>query len=157
MNQPNNPFIRLMTENDVEQVHQIFCECFTTERWSRKSIREELVNPMAVTLVALMGDEVIGFVNVHHVLGEGDLNDIAVKEQYRRQNVGGLLLSAILQLGIQEGISCYTLEVRCSNLRAICFYEKHGFYQVGRRKNYYTKPTEDAFLYRIDLKKEDTY
>lgn len=39
-----------------------------------------------------------------------------------------------------------TLEVRPSNAAAIALYEKHGFAQVGRRKDYYTDPREDALL-----------
>lgn len=152
MNRQNSSIrIRPMTDADAERVYEIFNECFTAEKWSLKSIREELQNPIAVTLVAADGNDVVGFINVHHILGEGDLNDIAVTAEYRRQNVGGLLLDAIRNCARNEGISCYTLEVRCSNTGAVAFYEKHGFYPVGRRKNYYTKPTEDGLLYRLDL------
>ena len=39
-----------------------------------------------------------------------------------------------------------TLEVRPSNHAAIALYEGFGFEVVGRRKNYYDKPSEDALL-----------
>ena len=43
---------------------------------------------------------------------------------------------------------CLTLEVRASNVPAISLYEKLGFAEVGRRKNYYRNPREDALIMR---------
>ena len=40
------------------------------------------------------------------------------------------------------------LEVRTSNTPAISVYEKLGFIEVGRRKNYYRNPKEDAIIMR---------
>ena len=140
-----------MTEDTVSEVHQIFTECFSGEAWSERSIREELNNPLAVTLVALWQKQVIGFINVHHIAGEGDLNDIAVTQTHRQRGIAGQLLQELFRTAKQSSISSYTLEVRRSNQAAISFYEKWGFSKVGMRKNYYTKPTEDAFLYRIEL------
>ena len=38
------------------------------------------------------------------------------------------------------------LEVRQSNMGAQALYAGLGFVQVGRRKNFYTEPMEDALL-----------
>ena len=45
-----------------------------------------------------------------------------------------------------------TLEVRKSNENAIALYEKCGFKKIGERKNFYSKPTEDALIYTLYLK-----
>ena len=42
--------------------------------------------------------------------------------------------------------SFITLEVRESNNAAIRLYEKLGYKEVGRRKNFYSDPTENAIL-----------
>mgnify|MGYP002582415600 FL=1 len=47
-----------------------------------------------------------------------------------------------------------TLEVRESNLAARRLYEKNGFEIVGKRKNYYEKPAEDAILMSKFFQKE---
>ena len=39
-----------------------------------------------------------------------------------------------------------TLEVRASNYDAIALYGSRGFRSVGRRKNYYEHPKEDAVI-----------
>ena len=142
-----------MNEEHVEGVHAVFEECFSAEKWSVRSIREELTNQLARTFVMwdALEEKVVGFINVHHVLGEGDLNDIAVIQSCRRKGLAARLMKAALKLAQKEGISRYTLEVRESNQGAIRFYESFGFQKVGMRKNYYTKPTENALLYQIEL------
>jgi ribosomal-protein-alanine N-acetyltransferase len=44
------------------------------------------------------------------------------------------------------------LEVRESNSAAIRLYEKHCFRLVGRRKDYYCGPSEDARVYEFDFR-----
>ena len=39
-----------------------------------------------------------------------------------------------------------TLEVRPSNTAAIALYQGFGFREVGRRRNYYDLPKEDALI-----------
>ena len=43
--------------------------------------------------------------------------------------------------------------MRASNEPAIALYRKHGFEEAGRRKDYYTKPKEDAVIMTRDFKK----
>ena len=47
-----------------------------------------------------------------------------------------------------RGSHALMLEVRVSNDPAIALYEKLGFRLVGRRKNYYRNPKEDALILR---------
>ena len=47
-----------------------------------------------------------------------------------------------------------TLEVRPSNTAAIALYEGFGFEEVGRRKNYYDLPKEDALILTRYFKEE---
>ena len=43
------------------------------------------------------------------------------------------------------------LEVREHNQTARGLYQSLGFREVGRRRDYYTQPTEDAILMDLDL------
>ena len=52
-------------------------------------------------------------------------------------------------------LSFVTLEVRESNDPAKMLYAKHGFEVVGLRKNYYTKPKENAVLMTVYLKGDE--
>ena len=56
-----------------------------------------------------------------------------------------LLDELIIRLGERQ-IERIVLEVRVSNRPAIELYKKFGFVNVGTRKNFYQKPTEDAWI-----------
>ena len=87
----------------------------------------------------------LGYAVLSVILDEGNLDNIAVARPARRRGVGDALLSVLTGFG-REHLACLMLEVRASNAPAIALYEKHGFAAVGRRKNYYDAPREDAVL-----------
>ena len=51
----------------------------------------------------------------------------------------------------EETLEKFGFEGMPEDERNVPFYEKHGFRAVGRRKNYYEKPVEDAILMTLDL------
>ena len=55
------------------------------------------------------------------------------------------LLQGLMDKLKEKGIQTLWLEVRESN-PARFLYEKLGFSQVGRRRNFYENPREDAFI-----------
>ena len=46
------------------------------------------------------------------------------------------------------------LEVRESNQTAINFYKKNKFKEISIRKNYYSKPTENAIIMKLEVNNE---
>ncbi len=119
--------------------------------WSARILEDALYNPQ-VSLVAAQGaqGEFLGYGMVSAVLDEGCLEKIVVDPQYRRQGVAEEILKAFLRFGWAH-LAFLTLEVRESNAPAIALYQKLGFQEVGRRKNYYTDLSEDALLFTADF------
>ena len=119
--------------------------CFTTP-WNEAMLEEELYNDTASFIVA-QGEngEVLGYAGLHVILDEGYIDNVAVRPEYRRQGIADRLLDVFCRFG-EAHLRFLTLEVRPSNAAAVTLYEKHGFREAGRRKNYYTDPTEDALL-----------
>ena len=141
----------LMSERHVGQVASLEKLCFSMP-WSENAVSSELVNPLSLWIVAQDGDTVAGYVGSQSVMGEADMMNLAVLPAYRRCGIGQrLVLELISQLQSRQ-VHCLTLEVRASNVGAICLYEKLGFVQVGRRPNYYTNPKEDAWILRKEWK-----
>jgi ribosomal-protein-alanine N-acetyltransferase len=89
---------------------------------------------------------VLGYAGLETVLDEGYITNIAVRPDARRQGVASALLGVFLRFSGAHKLSFLTLEVRESNAAAIALYAGHGFSAVGRRKNYYDDPREDAVL-----------
>ena len=136
-----------MAQCHIAQVAELEKICFA-DPWSEKSVASELENPLSYWLVALEGDTVAGYAGSQTVLGETDMMNVAVRPEFRRQGVAEALIKALIE-GLKARQShCLTLEVRDSNAPARALYEKLGFLEVGRRKNYYRNPREDALILR---------
>ena len=118
--------------------------CFSLP-WSLESFAAELENPSSYYVVVVEGDRLLGYAGMRFVLDEFYVDNIAVAPDCRRRGVADALLSALTAFG-RARLACLMLEVRASNGPAIALYEKHGFQAVGRRKNYYDAPREDAIL-----------
>jgi len=80
------------------------------------------------------------------VLDEGYIANIAVFPEHRRKGVAGQLLQVFMNFAEANRLAFLTLEVRASNQAAIALYANRGFEEVGRRKNYYEHPREDAII-----------
>ena len=136
--------IERMNESHVSAVAELEKQNFS-EPWSENSVRGELTNSLALWLVALEGDTVVGYVGSQTVLGEADMMNIAVADSHRRRGIARMLVRALIE---RLDANMLTLEVRASNAPAIALYESEGFVQIGLRKNYYRKPKEDALILR---------
>ena len=139
-----------MNETHIAPIAQIEALCFS-DPWSENSIAGELTSRLSHWLVALEGEQVVGYIGSQSVLGESDMMNVAVHPDHRRKGIAEALIAA-LSAGLKErGNVCLTLEVRASNVPAITLYDKLGFVQVGRRPNYYRNPKEDALILRKAL------
>ena len=136
-----------MTAAQVSQVAALEKCCFA-DPWSENSVALELQNPLSLWLVAMDGERLAGYVGSQTVLGESDMMNVAVDEDYRRQGVGKMLIEALMEYLKARGSHCLTLEVRDSNTPARNLYGSLGFSEIGRRKNYYRNPKEDALILR---------
>ncbi len=140
-----------MEEKHLSQVAALEKLCFPHNPWSEELFRAALESPHTAVLLAEGADgSVMGYAVLSTVLDEGDLDNIAVRPDCRRQGVADALLSVLTGFG-RDRLSVLMLEVRASNAPAIALYEKHGFIPVGWRKNYYTAPREDAILMTLEF------
>lgn len=136
-----------MNEDHVAQVAALEKLCFP-DPWSERSVASELDNPLSLWLVATEGERVLGYVGSQSVLDEADMMNVAVHPDARRRGLARSLVEALIEQLKDREVRMLTLEVRASNEPAKALYETMGFTQVGRRKNYYLAPREDALILR---------
>lgn len=142
-----------MDRGHIKEIAQIERECFSMP-WSESALEEELFNPQASFIVAQRADgAVLGYAGLHVAADEGYIDNIAVRADYRRQGIADDLLDVFVRFGAVN-LAFLTLEVRPSNQAAIDLYFKHGFAQVGRRKDYYENPREDAIIMTLEFGEE---
>jgi len=139
--------IEVMNSSHVAQIAELEKICFS-DPWSERSIASELNNKLAFWLVAVEGETVAGYIGSQTVMDETDMMNVAVHPDFRRQGVAEALVNKLVENLKRMGSHCLTLEVRASNAPAIALYEKLGFSEIGRRKNYYRNPREDALILR---------
>lgn len=141
-----------MTAAHLDAVADLEKICFPEDPWSRRIFEETLSNENTTSLLALAEDGTVwGYLFFSAVLDEGDVDNIAVAPEARRQGVASALLEEFHRYGREHGLAGLFLEVRPSNTGAAALYEKLGYREVGRRKNYYLDPKEDAIMMKLEL------
>ena len=146
-----------MAAEHLNDVAALELACFSRP-WSRQMLAEELDNQCAAFLVALEPEteKVIGYAGLLVAADEGYITNVAVRPDCRKQGVAGKLLQVFLDFAQANRLAFLTLEVRASNYPAIALYGSRGFRGVGRRKNYYEHPREDAIIMTREFEQHGT-
>ena len=135
-----------MNADHLDEVAELERICFSMP-WSRNMLAEELDNALSAFLVALDDSgRVVGYAGLQVVLDEGYITNVAVRPECRRNGIAQQLLGVFLNFAQANRLTFLTLEVRASNYGAIALYGGLGFRGMGRRKNYYEHPKEDAVI-----------
>ena len=142
--------IRSMLPADIPQIAALERLCFS-DPWSEGSVASELENELSLWLVAEEDGTVRGYIGSQSVPPDCDILNLAVAPDARRQGLGQQLLQALLDALHRRGIERVFLEVRPTNVPARALYAALGFEEIGRRKEYYVNPVEDALILRKEL------
>lgn len=136
--------LKPMTKEHISAVAEIERLCFS-EPWSENALAESLESPLARFFVYEDG-EVMGYMGMYTVAGEGSVTNVATHPDHRRKGVALALVENSVKIGKELGLDYITLEVRESNAPAVKLYEKCGFRVMGKRKGFYSSPKEDAII-----------
>ncbi|MES2179527.1 MAG: ribosomal protein S18-alanine N-acetyltransferase [Gemmatimonadota bacterium] len=146
--------VREATPSDLPAVLDIENASFV-DPWSRDAFASSLALPHMRFLVAESeeggGGRPVGYVILTVVGPESEVADIAVDPAFRSGGVGGLLLDAAIARLASEGVEWLYLEVREMNSAARALYQSRAFFEVGRRRNYYRNPTDDALVLKREI------
>lgn len=140
-----NIIIREMQSQDVDAVASLEESCFSMP-WKKQDFEAILTNPDRVYLVAEYNDMIVGGCMLTMIAGEGDISNVAVREDYRENHIATTLIQELLCFGEEKGIYDFTLEVREQNKTAIRLYEHAGFASEGIRPGFYDKPKDNAVI-----------
>jgi [ribosomal protein S18]-alanine N-acetyltransferase len=151
--------LRPAGSDDIGSVARIERTCFS-DPWNEESFRRLLDVPPAIFLVALYPPDkaIAGYIIAFSVGPDAEVLNVAVEPGFRGRGLAGQMLDAVvIQLGGQ-GVRTAFLEVRESNQAARALYKSRGFSEIGRRKNYYRRPVEDALVLRkfIEVGEDDS-
>ncbi len=138
----------------LESVAALERLCFASP-WSAQSL--ELLTNDGIGVGYLLTDPsapdtVVAYGGMLITVDEGQITNIATHPDHRRKGYGAAIVHALLRHAKDERLESVSLEVRASNAAAIALYRAAGFVEAGRRKGFYTKPTEDALVMVCKIK-----
>lgn len=103
-----------------------------TAYWhSIKLLTKQILNPNISFIVAKDNEKIIGMCNALFKPKSNSLNiqKLHVDPGYQRQGIGSTLIKNVIEAFPK--VSKINLEVEKQNYRALTFYQKHGFKEVG--------------------------
>ena len=156
--------IRSATAADLDAIVALERSIENAPHWPRSSYAEILLPAASAVARALLlaedqAAQIVGLaviaLRAHDPEPTGELESIAVAPSARRAGIGRALMNAVLDWLRLQVAAEVELEVRQSSAAAIALYRSLGFKEVGRRRNYYRDPQEDALLMRLPLGNAD--
>jgi len=141
---------RPMTAADIETVLKIEYAAFS-HPWTRGIFTDALT--AYECWVMYEGEQQVGHGVINVIIDEAHLLNITVKPESQGRGLGLRLLEHLMSRAYAlNGRECF-LEVRASNQSAYRLYERYGFNEVGRRRDYYPVAggREDALVMACTL------
>lgn len=142
--------IRKIKEEDVQAVANLEAACFLSP-WPEKQIRYEMKeNPCSFVYVALLDDDVVGYLDFMITFDSATIDRICVDENHRRNGIAKALLDKMVEVcqKQKDRVDFITLEVRASNKNAIRLYQKNGWIEITKKPHYYENGEDAIYMVR---------
>ena len=140
-----------LTADALDGVAELEKLCFS-QPWSRKSLELLTNEGIGVGMVCRKDGIVCAYGGMMCAVDEGQITNIATHPDHRRQGYGKAVVEALIKYAKNNHLESISLEVRESNKAAIELYSALGFKVEGKRKDFYTKPTESALVMVLKVK-----
>jgi len=136
--------VREATWRDLFPLLRLERRCFGRDAWPWTDMLAALILPETVRLLALVGNEVAGFVigDRRRRQGVGWIASLGVHPVYRRRGIATRLLRMCEE---RLAMPRLRLSLRVSNQAAHALYSREGYRPVGRWSRYY-RDGEDAIV-----------
>jgi ribosomal-protein-alanine N-acetyltransferase len=147
-----------MTVTLAGPLSQLHGTCFPDDPWPPPAMAEIIAMAGVFGHVALLSERgedatASGFALAHRIGPECELLSLGVVPAQRRIGIGKALLAAIIEEARRRSAHTIFLEVAEDNVAGHALYAARGFVQIGRRTNYYRRPSglADALVLRLLL------
>lgn len=134
---------RLFRQTYEQAVPSSDLDAFLAASFSPPQVRAELTDPETRTLLVEHEGQAIGYAQLRHrpltaeaplPVGEAELARLYLDRPWHGRGVADLVLARVADLATELGAGSIWLGVWEHNGRAVAFYEKHGFRQVGTKE-----------------------
>lgn len=139
----------------AEELARLHAPLFSSA-WDAVSFKALLDHPGSTAFIARAGEPLAtaGFILGRLIADEAEILTLGVCESWQRRGIGQRLVEALGRAARKAEARRLYLEVAASNATALRLYQKLGFAEIGRRKDYYERPgnpPEDAINLSLAL------
>ncbi len=135
---------------DILTISEMEKACFPLEPWSFAALASSFASDAFSGVVAEDGGEILGYGGITVAADTADIDNVAVREEYRGGGVGTAIITELIKIARERGAKKVFLEVRVSNATAMELYIKSGFKGVYARTRYYSDG-EDCLVMSKEL------
>ncbi|MFH0358267.1 ribosomal protein S18-alanine N-acetyltransferase [Streptococcus sp. A27] len=125
----------------VPAVYAVLTDVYERSPWTESQVAADMAGADTTYYLAYDEQDVVGFLAVQTVLDEMEILQIAVKTHSQGRGIASQLMAAV-----RDWEGDIFLEVRESNSAAQALYTRQHFTKIGKRKDYYRHPVEDAVI-----------
>lgn len=118
--------------------------------WSTETFATLLGQPGVAGWIATDNEEPVGLLLARAAADEAEILTLAVLPRMRRRGIAAHLMAQLVVWAVPAKATRLFLEVAEDNVAARALYERSGFINAGRRKDYYA-PGRDALLLTREL------
>lgn len=123
------------------------------------TLREELMNDESRFFFLYIDNDLGGYLKLNEYMAQTDINDpesielerIYVMREFQGSGSGSFLMKKAIDLAIEGSKKYIWLGVWEKNAKALSFYEKKGFYQIGQHSFVMGDDEQTDFVLRKDL------
>ncbi len=128
--------IEEMSLKDVKEIAAMESK-YIYHPYSEAVLSEMLKNPNCLALKVMEEDVLAGYISGQFVIDEFNINNVVIKEAYRRKGFASALMDEVIKICKREKVKKLYLEVATGNEAAKELYAKFGFKFSYERKKYY--------------------
>ena len=129
--------------NSADEIYKLEKEIFGNSAYTLSQIEDINTMPDMYKIISVQNEEgqTAGYAIIFNNSDSLEIMKIGVNPLFREKGFGSILINEIKKSRME-----IFLEVRENNMTARKFYEKNGFKEAGKRKNYYRDTGEAAII-----------
>ena len=141
---------------DLLSIEQMEKDCFQTEAFNRRLIKNLLINPKSIVIKAITPSgkivaDIIGITKKVNRIQVGRIFSLCVLKEYCKKGIATHLLKLLEEEFYLNSIRKVVLEVSALNVIAQQFYQRHGYFITSSILPNFYNDGSDAFVMNKNL------